>query len=104
MFWDADIWMFPALLHFAPELARSVVEYRYKTLPAAKDNARRLGFPGAFYPWTSATDGDLEECHSWDPPHCLNQIHLQGDVSLAASCSRSPADCSGCGCAPTPSR
>ncbi|WP_245668448.1 discoidin domain-containing protein [Nocardia xishanensis] len=84
VFWDADIWMFPALLHFAPELARSVVEYRYKTLPAAKDNARRLGFPGAFYPWTSATDGDLDECHSWDPPHCLIQIHLQGDVSLAA--------------------
>ncbi|WP_435593119.1 discoidin domain-containing protein [Nocardia sp. bgisy118] len=84
VFWDADIWMFPALLYFAPELARTVVEYRYKTLPAAKDNARRLGFPGAFYPWTSATDGDLDECHSWDPPHCLDQIHLQGDVSLAA--------------------
>ncbi|WP_084510192.1 glycosyl hydrolase family 65 protein, partial [Nocardia lijiangensis] len=84
VFWDADIWMFPALLPVAPELARSVVEYRYKTLPAAKDNARRLGLPGAFYPWTSATDGDLDECHSWDPPHCLMQIHLQGDVSLAA--------------------
>ncbi|MCP2287247.1 discoidin domain-containing protein [Nocardia amikacinitolerans] len=84
VFWDADIWMFPALLHFAPDLAKTVVEYRYRTLPAAKANARRLGFPGAFYPWTSATDGDLDECHSWDPPHCLNQIHLQGDVSLAA--------------------
>ncbi|MFD6464164.1 glycosyl hydrolase family 65 protein, partial [Streptomyces roseolus] len=37
-----------------------------------------------FYPWTSATTGALDECHSWDPPHCLTQIHLQGDVSLAA--------------------
>lgn len=84
IFWDADIWMFPGLLQLAPELAKSVVDYRYRTLPAAQANARQLGFQGAFYPWTSASNGDLAECHSWDPPHCLNQIHLQGDVSLAA--------------------
>ncbi|MFE9575153.1 discoidin domain-containing protein [Nocardia sp. NPDC006044] len=84
VFWDADIWMFPGLLQFAPELASSVVQYRYRTLPAAHANAQRLGYPGAFYPWTSASHGDLEECHSWDPPHCLTQIHLQGDISLSA--------------------
>ncbi|MFX0576309.1 discoidin domain-containing protein [Nocardia nepalensis] len=84
VFWDADIWIFPGLLQLAPELAKSVVEYRYRTLPAAQANARRLGYRGAFYPWTSASRGDLDECHSWDPPHCRTQIHLQGDVSLAA--------------------
>ncbi|WP_378733045.1 discoidin domain-containing protein [Nocardia brasiliensis] len=84
VFWDADIWMFPGLLQLAPELAKSVVEYRYKTLPAAQANARQLGYRGAFYPWTSASRGALAECHSWDPPHCLTQIHLQGDISLAA--------------------
>ncbi len=85
VFWDADIWMYPGLLQLQPELARSVIEYRYKTLPGARENARRLGYPGAFYPWTSASTGDLwSECHSWSPPHCVTQIHLQGDVSLAA--------------------
>ncbi|MEV0245661.1 discoidin domain-containing protein [Nocardia sp. NPDC050712] len=84
VFWDADIWMYPGLLQLAPELAKSVVEYRFKTLPAARANAERLGYRGAFYPWTSATTGDLAECHSWDPPHCLTQIHLQGDIALAA--------------------
>ncbi|WP_051182769.1 discoidin domain-containing protein [Nocardia vinacea] len=84
VFWDADTWMFPTLLQFAPELAKTVVDYRYKTLPGAQANARLLGFRGAFYPWTSASHGDLAECHSWLPPHCLNQIHLQGDISLAA--------------------
>ncbi|WP_309234502.1 discoidin domain-containing protein [Nocardia sp. XZ_19_385] len=84
VFWDADIWMFPGLLQLAPNLAKSVVEYRFKTLPAAQANAERLGYRGAFYPWTSATSGDLDECHSWDPPHCRTQIHLQGDISLAA--------------------
>ncbi|MBF6062426.1 discoidin domain-containing protein [Nocardia terpenica] len=85
IFWDADIWMYPGLLQLAPTLARSVVDYRYRTLPAAQENAKRLGYPGAFYPWTSAATGDLwTDCHSWSPPHCLTQIHLQGDVSLAA--------------------
>ncbi|MCM6772824.1 discoidin domain-containing protein [Nocardia sp. CDC159] len=85
IFWDADIWMYPGLLQLAPELAKSVIEYRYKTLPAARANAERLGLPGAFYPWTSAATGNLDtDCHSWSPPHCLIQIHLQGDVSLAA--------------------
>ncbi|MEV6275521.1 discoidin domain-containing protein [Nocardia sp. NPDC051832] len=84
VFWDADIWMFPGLLQFAPTLAKSVVEYRFKTLPAAQANAGRLGYRGSFYPWTSASSGALDECHSWDPPHCLTQIHLQGDISLAA--------------------
>lgn len=83
--WDADIWMYPALLELNPALAKSVIEYRYKTLPAAAVNAQRLGYPGAFYPWTSESTGSLySECHSWSPPHCLTQIHLQGDISLAA--------------------
>ncbi|NEE18483.1 glycoside hydrolase family 65 protein, partial [Streptomyces sp. SID7499] len=39
---------------------------------------------GLFYPWTSASRGRMDsECQSWDPPHCLTQNHLQGDVSLA---------------------
>lgn len=84
IFWDADTWMFPGLLELAPRLARSLVDYRFKTLPAALDNARRLGYRGAFYPWTSAGTGALAtDCHSWSPPHCLTQIHLQGDIALA---------------------
>ncbi|MFB7912619.1 discoidin domain-containing protein [Streptomyces sp. NPDC056061] len=85
VFWDAETWMYPGLLVTRPELARSVVEYRYRTRDAARANARKLGLNGLFYPWTSASRGDLwSECQSWDPPHCLTQIHLQGDISLAA--------------------
>ncbi|MFJ2265449.1 discoidin domain-containing protein [Streptomyces sp. NPDC087849] len=84
VFWDAEIWMYQGLLVTRPELARSVVEYRYRTRGAARANAQKLGFRGLFYPWTSASKGDLwSECQSWDPPHCLTQNHLQGDVSLA---------------------
>ncbi|MFE4455099.1 glycosyl hydrolase family 65 protein [Streptomyces sp. NPDC056796] len=84
VFWDAETWMYPGLLATSPELARSVVEYRYRTRDAARANARKLGHAGLFYPWTSASHGRLDsECQSWDPPHCLTQIHLQGDIALA---------------------
>ncbi|MGW2656252.1 glycosyl hydrolase family 65 protein [Streptomyces sp. NPDC001478] len=84
VFWDAETWMYPGLLATRPELARSVVEYRYRTRDRAAANAEKLGFRGLFYPWTSASRGDLwSECQSWNPPHCVTQNHLQGDVSLA---------------------
>ncbi|MCN9243981.1 discoidin domain-containing protein [Streptomyces sp. RY43-2] len=85
VFWDAEIWMHPGLLATRPELARPVAEYRYRTRTSARANARKLGYRGLFYPWTSASRGDLwSECHSWNPPHCLTQIHLQGDIAFAA--------------------
>ncbi|WP_433572316.1 discoidin domain-containing protein [Streptomyces sp. CA-251247] len=84
VFWDAETWMYPGLLATRPELARPVVEYRYRTREAAAENAAKLGFKGLFYPWTSGGEGALwSECQSWNPPHCLTQNHLQGDVSLA---------------------
>lgn len=84
VFWDAETWMFPGLLATRPELARPVVEYRYRTRGAARANAEKYGHRGLFYPWTSASRGRMDsECQSWDPPHCLTQNHLQGDVSLA---------------------
>ncbi|MFI1972151.1 discoidin domain-containing protein [Streptomyces cinnamoneus] len=85
VFWDAETWMYPALLATSPELAKTVVDYRYRTLPGARENARSLGYQGLFYPWNSGSEGDLaQECHSVDPPHCRTQIHLQSDISLAA--------------------
>ncbi|AEW97906.1 MULTISPECIES: discoidin domain-containing protein [Streptomycetaceae] len=84
VFWDAETWMFPSLLAFHPRLARSVVEYRYRTRKAARANARRLGYRGLFYSWESGSSGDLRtECQSWQPPHCVTQIHLQSDIALA---------------------
>jgi trehalose/maltose hydrolase-like predicted phosphorylase len=77
--------MYPSLLLLHPEVAKSVLDYRTKTLPGARSNALNHGYQGVFFPWNGAGTGDLEsECHSWNPPHCLTQIHLQGDIALAA--------------------
>jgi len=85
VFWDAETWMFPALLATRPELARPVLDYRFRTRAAAAENARKASVQGLFYPWTSASHGRLwTECQSWNPPHCLTQDHLQGDIALTA--------------------
>jgi trehalose/maltose hydrolase-like predicted phosphorylase len=85
VFWDAETWMYPGLLALHPDVARSTLDYRYRTMPAARANARALGLRGTLYPWNSGSRGDVPtECHSVDPPHCRTQVHLQGDVALAA--------------------
>src|SRR5215212_1598684 len=84
IFWDAETWMYPSLLLMHPDLAESVVEYRRKTLPGALSNAAKYGYQGTLFAWNGAGTGDLDqECHSWNPPHCLTQIHLQGDIALS---------------------
>nr|WSY52043.1 discoidin domain-containing protein [Streptomyces sp. NBC_00886] len=85
VFWDAETWMFPSLLATHPDLARPVLEYRYRTRTAAAENAAKTAVKGLFFPWTSASHGLLwNECQSWQPPHCVTQNHLQGDIALAA--------------------
>jgi len=84
IFWDAETWMYPSLLLMHPDLAESIVAYRQKTMPGAQKNAVENGYQGTLYPWQGAGTGSLDqECHSVDPPHCLTQIHLQGDIALA---------------------
>lgn len=57
IFWDADVWIFPALLAQHPQLARTILDYRFKTLNAAKANAKAQGYEGADYAWESARSG-----------------------------------------------
>lgn len=57
IFWDAEVWMFPALLAQHPDFARNLLDYRYKHLPEAKALAKAKGFAGADFPWESAATG-----------------------------------------------
>ena len=56
IFWD-DMFVFPVLTLRLPELSRSLEEYRYRRLPAARRAAREAGWSGAMYPWQSGSDG-----------------------------------------------
>ena len=64
VFWDTELWMYPPLLMLQPDIARSLLEYRYERLQAAKQNAFAHGYKGAQFPWESADDGS-EDTPVW---------------------------------------
>ena len=64
VFWDTELWMYPSILVLHPEMAKSLVEYRFQRLTAAKRNAFNHGYKGAMFPWESAASG-VEETPVW---------------------------------------
>lgn len=81
-FWDTEIWMYPALLLLHPEIAASLMEYRYQRLPAAIRNATEHGYNGAMFPWESAASGN-EETPVWALSGPFEH-HITADVGIAA--------------------
>lgn len=82
VFWDTELWMYPALLVLHPEIAKSMVEYRFERLEAAKRNAFGKGYKGAMFPWESAGTG-VEETPVWALSGPFEH-HITADVGLAA--------------------
>ncbi len=82
VFWDTELWMYPGLLVLQPELAKSMIEYRYQRLEAAKRNAFSVGLRGAKYPWESAETG-VEETPVWALSGPFEQ-HITACVGIAA--------------------
>ncbi len=81
VFWDTELWMFPPLLLLQPEIAKSVLEYRFNRLGAAKQNAFSHGYKGAMYPWESSDEGS-EDTPVWALTGPF-QHHITGCVGWA---------------------
>lgn len=85
VFWDADVWVFPAVAMMDPERARSIPAFRIDRLSAATDNFRtwwserpRLGVPqhdAAKYPWESGTSGKETMLGMF-----REEVHIDGSV------------------------
>jgi trehalose/maltose hydrolase-like predicted phosphorylase len=82
IFWDSDTWMFPPLLLIHPEVARSLVAFRGRTLPGARENARANGHRGAMYPW-EADERGRETTPRFAVQNARSEIHVTRDVALA---------------------
>jgi len=82
VFWDTELWMYPSILVLHPEMAKSIVEYRYQRLTAAKRNAFNHGFKGAMFPWESAASG-VEETPVWALSGPFEH-HITACVGIAA--------------------
>ena len=59
VFWD-ELFVLPILTTQAPAVARAILEYRWRRLPAARQAASELGLAGAIFPWQSGSDGREE--------------------------------------------
>ena len=82
VFWDTELWMFPTILQLQPAMAKSMVEYRFERLDAAKKNAFGKGYKGAMYPWESAETG-VEETPVWALSGPFEH-HITACVGIAA--------------------
>jgi trehalose/maltose hydrolase-like predicted phosphorylase len=58
VFWDTETYVLPFYIATWPEAARTLLMYRYHTLPAARAKAVRMGWRGAMYAWESADTGE----------------------------------------------
>ena len=70
-FWDTEAFHLPFYLFTQPEAARSLLMYRYNTLPQALERAKMLDCTGACYP-IATLNGD-EGCDLWQ--HASLQFH-----------------------------
>lgn len=93
-FWDTEIFMLPLFTYTAPHIAKNLLNYRYRLLPAARANAESHGCRGAQFPWESADTG-AEVTPAW-VPHFNDrtqlvriwtgdtEIHISADIAYAA--------------------
>ena len=59
-FWDTELFILPYFTYTHPEIARTLLEYRYHNLYGARLKAKENGYEGAMYPWECAWVDDGE--------------------------------------------
>jgi hypothetical protein len=83
VFWDNDLWLFPALLLLHPDRAKSLVMFRAFTLPAAQARARARGLRGAMYPWEADPEDGTEQIPHFAYVLGEREIHVDADIAIA---------------------
>lgn len=79
-FWDSEAFVLPVFAFTAPELARGMLEYRWRSLDHARRHAREMDHPtGALFAWRTI-GGD--ECSAYFPSGSA-QYHINAAVAFA---------------------
>lgn len=79
IFWDTEMYMLPHFLYTEPQLAKSLLMYRYHILDKARQRAREMGGSGAMFAWNSISG---EECGIVFEASTA-EYHLQSDIPFA---------------------
>ena len=83
VFWDNDFWVFPSLLLLHPERAKSLIQFRQRTLPEALARAAAHGYAGAMYPWEADPWSGEDVTPAFAVQNADREIHVNGAVALA---------------------
>lgn len=81
IFWDTELWMYPPMLLLNQDITRSMLDYRFDRLPAARKKALAYGYRGAMFPWESDDSGEEAT-----PTHALTgpfEHHITADIGIA---------------------
>jgi beta-phosphoglucomutase len=78
-FWDTETFSLPFFIYTRPDIARSLVEFRCRTLDKARSRARELGHRGALFPWRTIAG---EETSPYFPAGTA-QYHINADIAFA---------------------
>lgn len=65
IFWDTEMFMMDYYIAAAPEIAKTLLQYRIDTLDGARRKAKEYGLQGAYYAWESQ-EGGYEACSDFN--------------------------------------
>ena len=78
-FWDTEMYALPFFLYNYPDVAKKFIEYRYNTLPQARNRAIEMGSKnGALFPWRTINGNEASPYY----PAGTAQYHINADIAF----------------------
>ena len=77
-FWDTEIYVLPYFLYTYPEIAKSLLSYRYSIIDKARLRAEELSHKGVLFPWRTING---EESSAYFPAGTA-QYHINADIAF----------------------
>ncbi len=78
-FWDSEIYVAPFLTYTSPELARNLLHFRSRMLPAARERAHEMAQRGALFPWRTINGEEASAYYAAGTA----QVHIDADIAHA---------------------
>lgn len=78
-FWDTEIYVVPFLSFTQPQVARNLLHFRNRMLPAARQRAREMAQSGALFPWRTINGEEASAYYAAGSA----QMHINADIAYA---------------------
>ncbi len=78
-FWDSEIYVVPFLTFTQPHVARNLLHFRNRMLPAARSRALEMAQSGALFPWRTINGEEASAYYAAGSA----QMHINADIAYA---------------------